>query len=712
MSTISVPIDASQIPQGERGKQRLRVAVQSGEKIVSEVVEVTSGKAVATFDLDTTSAVTIAVGPESSNAVDLFCRNTPIVTVRPRLVEKKLAYTANPIVITLPIWERWLTWCRTFTISGYVYGPDGNPVPSAQVSAYNVDRFWWWSSTQQVGPTVVTNASGYFTMNFVWCCNWLPWCWWERRPWRLDPVLVEKIEAVLKLNPSLRVNAPSPRLELEFSELNPQPLPPGRSQAKRQTVGSQDLNPTTLQAIREQLLKLLPAVPEFERFCLWPWCPWYPWLDCDPNIIFKVTQSCGGLTNTIVNENVWQARQDSPTNLTVTLTANSDACTIPPPPGQPEGNCFLFTQCCSVDADDIGATGSGILAGWANPGSEDQPFTGQVDIYGQFGYSASDPDYADYYSIQYRPAGSSSTSWLPVPPTALQPFTRTYFDGTQPFLHQWFTPGFAPQTLPLSGSPGQFVTAYQSRQFYQQQNNAPANWTTAPDDWPDLSTARSWTNNVDLTAVIDTAGFFTDGAYEFQFIGYTLQADGSVLSNGVLPGCGQPGNYNNDFTLYLANPQLTTDSYISNVWFNGSPLATCGIQNLTSGVPFSFAVQFTASDAGGYLDSYSLALQWGSNAPEALFSCGCLSLATPCGLAAVSSGVQVGPCYADAIAQHATRPVWDGGTMTLTIPNASALFPVSCAYDLILTVTKRNIVDCSDVYRETAYYSFTVLLQP
>src|ERR1700691_2223623 len=126
MSTISVPIDASQIPQGERGKQRLRVAVQSGEKIVSEVVEVTSGKAVATFDLDTTSAVTIAVGPESSNAVDLFCRNTPIVTVRPRLVEKKLAYTANPIVITLPIWERWLTWCRTFTISGYVYGPDGN----------------------------------------------------------------------------------------------------------------------------------------------------------------------------------------------------------------------------------------------------------------------------------------------------------------------------------------------------------------------------------------------------------------------------------------------------------------------------------------------------------------------------------------------------------------------------------------------------------
>ena len=59
----------------------------------------------------------------------------------------------------------------------------------------------------------------YFTMDFVWCCNWLPLCWWERRPWRLDPVLVEKIETVLKLNPSLRISAPSPKLELEFAEL-------------------------------------------------------------------------------------------------------------------------------------------------------------------------------------------------------------------------------------------------------------------------------------------------------------------------------------------------------------------------------------------------------------------------------------------------------------------------------------------------------------
>jgi hypothetical protein len=51
--------------------------------------------------------------------------------------------------------------------------------------------------------------------------------------------------------------------------------------------------------------------------------------------------------------------------------------------------------------------------------------------------------------------------------------------------------------------------------------------------------------------------------------------------------------------------------------------------------------------------------------------------------------------------------------MTLTFPDALALFPVSCAYELILTVNKRNIVNCLteyDYYQETVYYSFTVLL--
>jgi len=710
MSSINVPIDASQIPEQERGKQRLRVAAKSGKKIVSEVVSVTTGRATAKLEMDTTETVTIAVGPESSSAADLFRRNTSTATARPQMIDNKPAYVVHPIVITPPLWTLWLFWCRTFTISGYVYGPDGNPVPSAQVSAYNVDWFWWWSAVQQVGPTATTDPTGYFSIDFVWCCGWLPWYWWELREWRLDPVLVEKIDAVLKLSPGLHVSPPSPELSLQLTNVNPDVLPRGKSLGPQPSVAPHQLNPSTLPGLREQLLKMLPTAPEFERFCLWPWCPWTPWFDCDPNIIFQVTQSCGGLSNVILSENVWQARWDIPTNLSVTLTANSDACTIPPPPCQPDGSCFLFTAACSVPASDIGITGSGVLAGLADPGSDDRPFTGQVVVSGQFGYDSADLDYADYYGLQYRPAGSST--WSAVPAAALQAFTRIYFDATQPFPNQWFYPPFAPQLFPLSGSPGQFVTAYESRQFYEQSN--------PPNNWGNVLSGRSWTYNVDVIAVIDTAGFFVDGPYEFQIIGYTLQKDGSLLSNKALAGCGQPGpggdNYNNDFTLYFANPtssETNPDAVISSVSFNGNPLAACGIQTLPANVPFSFAAQFTASDSEGFLDSYSLQLQYGGNAPIPLVSCGCALPPTPtCGLSA-ASGVEVGPCYADAITEGAVRPTWDGGAMTLTIPNALALFQESCAYDLILTVYKRNIVNCDtdEVYQETVYYSFTVLYQ-
>jgi hypothetical protein len=256
--------------------------------------------------------------------------------------------------------------------------------------------------------------------------------------------------------------------------------------------------------------------------------------------------------------------------------------------------------------------------------------------------------------------------------------------------------------------PGQFATVYQSRQFYELNNPA------AP-DWGDVLNGQSWTYNADLTAVIDTVGFFPDDAYEFQIVGYTLEADGTISSNGVLAGCGKPSplgvNNNNDFSLFFANPspgETTPDTVITSISFNGTPLPPCGIENLPSSTPFSFSVQFTASDAEGYLDSYSLSLQHGANGPVPLFSCGCLP---GCGLSTAESGVEIGPCYADAISQGASRPIWNGGDMTLTIPDASATFPVSCAYDLILNVYKRNIVNCDtdEVYQETAYYSFTVL---
>jgi hypothetical protein len=494
------------------------------------------------------------------------------------------------------------------------------------------------------------------------------------------------------------VSRPSPRLTLSFTELNPQPLPPRHANIARRTSGSTALSSATLPALRESLLASLPSVPEFERFCLWPWCPWWPWLDCDPNIIFQVSQVCGGLNKVILNENVWQARVDIPTNLNVTLTATTEACTIPPPPNQPEGDCFLFTVACSVPASDIGLT-CDALAGLANPGVEDQPFTGEVVVSGQFGTAAT----ADYYGLTYRPAQPcpppTSVPFVAVPSAALQAFTRIYFDATQPYPNQWYYPVFQPQPK-TSGSAT--VTVYESRQLYETQN--------PPPNWGNVMTGRSWTYNTDVIAVVDTAGFFSDGAYEFQVVGYTLNADGSLTANGPLPGCGEPStagvNNNNDFALFFANPtagEVEPDAQINSITFNGVPLSACGIQTLASGQPIAFTVNFTAADTEGFLDYFTLSLQSGTDTPVPLT----LNSTT----LTASAGVQIGPDYADAISQGATRPDWSGGTMVYSLPDASSLFTKSCAYELILNVYKRNIVNCGDddPYYQTAYYSFTVL---
>jgi len=730
MSAITVPVDVSAVPKDLRNQTRVRVALKSGDDIHSEVISVADGKGEARFKVEGAGPITVAVGPEATSAADLFYKATPTSFVSPSLVDGHMVYSVQPIVVTEPVWKLWLTWCRTFTLSGYVYGPDGNPAPSAEVTAFNVDWFWWWSSKTQVG-TALTDPSGYFSLTFEWCCGWLPLYWWELRNWWLDPVLVDKIAPVLALNPQLRMSPPSVQTVLGFTELNPQPLPPrhgvgaqpdprSRATGGRVVAPPVALNPATLPALQDKLLAALPSVPEFERFCLWPWCPWWPWLDCDPNIIFKVTQSCGGLSNVILDETVWQARIDIPTTLNVTLTADADTCTIPPGSGQPEGDCFLFTYGCDVPAGFIGLTcDTDGLNGLAYPGSSDRPFTDSVSLWGQFGTAAE----ADYYAVTYRPlqpctSPPSSVPFQPVPAAALAAFQCIYFDATQPYPHQWFYPNFPPQSKLLSGGGTTTVTVYESRQFYQTSN--------PPNNWGNVMTGRSWTGNVDAIAVFETAGFFTDGAYEFQIVGYTANGDGSVSEAGVLAGCGAPSatglNDNNDFTLYFdnptsteANPVAAIASLVFTVDGAAVTLPACGILTVPVGGSLqSLDISFTASDAEGFLDEYYLTLQWGTNAPGVIGALPSGPVPAGSGLLTTSSpGAELGPTYGQAVAQGAVRPKWSGGQYTLTIPDATPLFPQSCAYELQLNVYKRNIVDCDgdDYYWEPAYYSFTVLFQ-
>jgi hypothetical protein len=726
MSILVIPIDVSQVPDSDRKQQRVKVAVQIGDKVTSQVVPVDAGKAEVKLEVDPKQTLAIAVGPENVSDQEIFHFETLNARVTPNQWGDKAALTLAPITVTPIWWGLWLRWCRTFVIQGRVMCPSG-PVPGAEVKAFDVDFFWWWSSASQVGPTVITDANGHFVIKFRWCCGWWPWWWWRLRRWRLEPILIDKIQPILKLNPQLKFAEPSPVPWFDPAALNPQPLPP------RTGVGTltapvtvapvfpipRTVDPGSIPLIRDRLISLLPHVPDLERLRIWPWFPWTPWLDCSPDIIFRVTQNCGGgQDRVIVNENIFQARWDIPTNLNVNLNANSEACCIPTHDPDPQGNCALITGVCGdpgIISGNIGGNSAHPAGpdGYANPGTSDNPFAEAVTIWGQLGVvPLPQQSQSDYYEIEFREHPSLANPnppWASVPAAALSGFTRGYFDSTIPWPNQWFYPSFPLKPLGTK-------QVYESRHHYE---------ATHPANWGSVAAGRSWFLNVNELASVQTFTNFADGAYDFRVKGYKSLPNGEPDPNDpgvVLAGCGNHQE-NNLLVLRIDNrivgPQQpgtvhinTTepDCGINFVKIGNNFVQPCGAEHLLPhppNPPVPLEIDFFCSDPDGHLDHYDLRILWGLGNVRSLFSFG----AAPTGVGAV----QPGPSYAQALTQPgaAPRPIWRGGHMKLIIPDASQVFPITCCYLIELTVWKRNIVNCgSSSYYNQMHHSFTVTVGP
>ncbi len=718
MSKLVIPIDVSQVKDSDRGQQKVRVAAKIGDKVVSQVVSVKSGKAEVTLDVDAKQPVTLAIGPDNVSEQDIFNFQTLTTAVNPAQWANKPSLKLPPFVVTPQWWILWLGWCRTFTITGRVICPDtGNPVPGAEVRAFDVDFFWWWLSSSQVGPTVITDVNGHFTIKFTWCCGWWPWWWWQLRRWSLEPLLVDKIRPVLKLRPDLRFREPSPEVSFDFAALNNfppvpiRPLPGGLATPSipipPPIKAITKIDPTTIPTLRDRLVSVLPPVPELERLRIWPWFPWTPWLDCSPDIIFRVTQNCGGgQDKVIVNENFFQARWDIPTNLNVILKANDQACCIPPNNPDPVGDCALITGVCGdpgIISGNIGGNSAHPAGpdGYANPGSSDNPFSEGISIWGQLG---THPQTA-YYEIEYKDHAAGPAAWTSVPPAALSGFTRGYFDSSPGHVwpNQWFYPGFP--LVPLGTK-----LVYESRQHYEQTHPL-----VAPSSWGNVANGRVWFMNVNELAQIQTSGNFPDGTYDFRVRGYRALPGGGPDPTDpgvVLKGCGDHAE-NNLIVLRIDNRIVgpgvpgsahidTTepDCGITSIKLGATEIEPCGAETLVRGTPLE--INFFCTDPDGHLGSYDLRIMWGDSNERSLFD---FALPTT-----TVAGVQPGPTYADAMSQPgASRPTWQGGQMKLVIPNASLVFPRTCCYLIQLTAWKRNIVSCSSpVYYNRVHQSFTV----
>ncbi len=676
---LEVPLDASRV-EGFSPDAAVKVVARPCDgPLLEQVVKFSkNGAGVAAFRFEKhPGALALFVGPADASAEEVTGMQTLSLNVSTSQWQGSSGLSLSPVAISSYYWHWWLFWCRTFTIRGRVVCADGHPVPGAQVCAFDVDWFFIWSSTQQVG-CATTDINGAFEIKFRWCCGWWPWWWWRYRSWELDPVLSDKIHDVLTKNPPpdpLGPVASSLPSLAPFANL----LPFEGSQLAR-SLKPDDAG--QLEGLRASLMAKLPASAELESLHLWPWYPWNPWWDCNPDIIFKVTQDCVTPGAVIVNETVKDTRWNIPTSLSVTLTANEKACCLPHCPDPhccPDGECLVVTQVCGDPINDIGgnmgaaATPEGYLYPNAvAPGTAayngDRPFAGVIPVERNFG----DILNVDYLEFEFFDGGS----WQPLPPGGAVNFKRRWLETIG------FTTGDA--AFNFTNISGHEVV--ETRERFE-----------ATGGLPGWNVNRFWLVNRDLLVALDTTKF-SDGPHHFRAVGWQFSG-GGLINRRVLPICGT--ELHNEFVLMFDNRVITAvghpashncggvhvctlepDTHISAVRVNGVNVDAC---DTVSGKEGNLEVDFMVTDPDGHLAVYSLIATYGLNLSVDLLS---LPGAT---ITALGMGTQVGPTYGEALGQGASQPHWYGGKYRLTVP-ASEAFPEPCCYQLELRGYKRTIV--------------------
>jgi hypothetical protein len=713
---LVISLDASKI-EGFKPEQPVQVLVvdRKGATLSKKVELNAKGLGETTFEFpQAPDGLKVLVGPQDASPEEMQGLQTISLDVRAGSLKER-EVKLPPIVISSFYWNWWLRWCRIFTIRGHVRCANGAAVPGANVCAYDVDWWWFWISRSLVG-CATTDQFGAFEIRFRWCCGWFPWWWWRLRYWQLEKDLASRITGILQRDPRLpRLPAPSPRPDLSLfdSLLGDTPA------AKRTPLG--EVDPGALAGLREKLVKRLPPAPELERLRIWPWWPWEPWWDCDPDIIFKVTQDCRDKGTVIVDETIWQVRPNIPTILDVTLTANEQACCIPDAgPGCGAGNCVVLTVVCDDEVDTIGGNTGAAPApiGYLNPGliatTGDRPYGGAVPISGTVECMSQ----MDYYEFEISSDGNPP--WNPLSPASIGDFTRTYIDFSGPTFHYVTFSA----TLPIDGR-----HVYESRAHYEA--------THPPADW---GTNRIWVLNPDLLLNWLTDGNYPDGTYYLRLRGWNF-AGGQLVNSQILHECGVEAKDNhvvvtidnrfvgatsvdgsgNDLdshgkrcgsgSVHFCTVEPDTD--IVSVLINGQPVGACTTINAKDGGTLD--IDFVAHDPDGHLAYYTVEATYGENLAINLLGVpGATLTASPVAVAGVPPAAQVGPTYAAArtLPQTAAAPTWNGGVIRLGIPDLRNAFPETCCYQLVVRAFKRTVVDCYDGFGHynTSELSFTVIV--
>ncbi len=730
---ISGELDFSQIPEGTFNESlELRAAVvREGKVLGSTVLKAAKDTARRIpFDVEFDAPilpgarlpcpVILVVGPNVTDRELLGLETlTHQVDLAPRKTDARKGAAApsaelpsvklGRLVVDPIIYRCWLVCCRTYTIRGRVvcrhwdYNPItrrwtwcDEPVPGATVQAFDVDCFWWWCRRDLI-ESATTAVDGSFEITFTWCCfRWYPWL---APNWTIDPDLLRRIRELLaaaKIPIPPVPPGPDPDPSIFQQILGTATAFPGPALSAAAMTGmSLPPAPGPASSVSAEALQaLIPRSPELEALHVWPW---WPWTDCAPDVVFRVTQPCDGVTNVIYSETNAQTRWNIPTNLTVTLFANDKACCVPVcrDPECPE--CIKLTWVGCTPIDQISASaGPPDLRGYAYTGTSlDRPFYGSLRIRGAVGWDV------DYLKVQYS---KDSGPWTDMTAPVFGGYSRRYWPGFLPFVPVTFSPVL---------KSGQAVIM--TRRHYEDLNPGIPRFGGAV-IWDDFDTLFYFnTTDPALTP---------DGLYQLRFIGYTADAGDNLIlaSESILPTCGQVTpetvylRIDNQAMIHpLPTPQHPCtaihkctnepDCYIRSVCKNEGQLdeiciSACDIVRLnpkdTLTIHFTVTCPPTVQD--GHLGGYWLRAEYGVSQ---VFYIGTAPVDPAArGTFLSDPTIEVGPDYTNvvasqsALAQGAPRPHWYGGDYKVTLNGSD--FPECCAYLLRLWAWKRTTDGCSD----------------
>ena len=504
-------------------------------------------------------------------------------------VQGRFEVSTADLQLSEEVLQSWLLWCRWYCVSGTVVGPDGCPVPGAEVTVYTVG-FDLYGFTRTPQTTVSADANGHFTACFCWCnCPfcftcwpcwpfwWLCWPWW----WELD--ILHVIQTLEQLPQGSRPSFGGLQTGTALLRADGRDLVRGQGFAAARGAGAGfGPDPARTDLVRRKLSD--PRIREI--FPYWWWC-------CDdPNIVFSATQ--GG--NTILDENpATDTRWCLPTGSSVTLVANQQAVTSCGGNPPPESG-FVWTRVGNITVDKIH---SGYADGATGTDTSDLAFAGRLDIFGEFAVGA-----ASYYQVDAGQwTGDPARGGAPPAPGAAVPISAALSNYV--FIYHGAVLTFAGPVVMGPFNQGGVTNLYATQEARQSGPTPPG---LAPFPAFAAGDLVVWAYNglkvsADASALI---GGGSVGAADLTVTGYDAALNSVALSPDA------------PLTLTVDNTGLTNakiaNNGISAFRFDGTPAALtsagdCPAWDLGPGgyVTISFAV----SDANGHIWEYEMAAERG-----------------------------------------------------------------------------------------------------